>query len=168
MILVRPEHVDDGDAVRRVNEAAFGRPDEADLVDRLRRQVPSYLGLVAVIDGDVVGHIAFTPVTLEPAVPTLDARGLAPLAVLPSHQRLGVGSTLVHEGLAACRRAGADIVVVLGHSQYYSRFGFQPATSFGLESAFDVPPEAFMVLTLVPGVRERVEGIVRYHAAFVN
>ncbi len=114
-VTIRPERPDDRAAVRRVNEAAFGHPDEADLVDRLRVYVPAYLRLVAVLEGAVVGHIAFTPVTLDPARPDLDVRGLAPMAVLPEHQRAGIGGGLVRAGLAACRRAGADAVVVLGH-----------------------------------------------------
>ena len=168
MLEVRPERPEDRAAVRRVNEAAFGQPDEADLVDRLRAQARPYLGLVAVIDGEVVGHIAFTPVALEPARPGLDARGLAPMAVLPTHQRAGVGTALVREGLAACRRDGAGAVVVLGHPTYYPRFGFAPAGGFGLRSEYDAPPEAFMALALVPGALDGAAGVVRYHAAFAG
>lgn len=163
---IRPERAEDVAAVRRINEAAFDRPDEADLVDRLRERVPSYLALVAVLDGEVVGHIAFTPVTLDPARPGLDVRGLAPMAVLPRYQRAGVGSALVQAGLDACRRDGADGVVVLGHPDYYPRFGFEPAAAFGLASEYDVPPEAFMVQALRPGALGGVDGLVRYDAVF--
>lgn len=163
---IRPERAEDVAAVRRVNEAAFDQPGEADLVDRLRERVPSYLALVAVLDGEVVGHIAFTPVTLDPARPRLDVRGLAPMAVLPRYQRAGIGTALVHAGLDACRRDGADGVVVLGHPDYYPRFGFGPAVVFGLASEYEVPPEAFMVQALKPGALDGVEGIVRYHAVF--
>ena len=163
---VRPERPEDRHAVRHVNERAFGRPDEADLVDRLREEVASYFALVALLDGEIVGHIAFTPVALDPPKPQLNARGLAPMAVLPAYQRTGIGTALVREGLAACRRSGADVVVVLGHPAYYPRFGFEPAAAFDLASEYDAPPEAFMVLELVPGALEGVEGTVQYHAAF--
>jgi putative acetyltransferase len=166
--VVRPERSEDAAAVRRVNEAAFGRPAEADLVDRLRDRVPSYLALVAVLDGEVVGHIAFTPVTFDPARPALDVRGLAPMAVLPQRQRAGIGTALVTAGVEACRRNGADGVVVLGHPAYYPRFGFGPAAVFGLTSEYEVPPEAFMALPLAPGALDGVKGVVRYDAVFAS
>lgn len=166
MVTVRPERPSDYAAVRRVNEAAFGQPDEAALVDRLREQGPSYLALVATFGAEVVGHIAFTPVAFDPPRPALEARGLAPMAVLPTYQRIGIGTALVHEGLAACRQAGADVVVVLGHPAYYPRFGFRPAAAFGLSSEYDAPPEAFMALELIPGRLGALAGTVQYHAAF--
>ena len=162
---VRPEAPADRAAVRRVHEAAFGRPDEADIVERLRARAVPYLGLAAVRDGAVVGHIAFSPVTLEPARPGLDVRGLAPMAVLPAHQRAGVGSALVRAGLAACRRDGAAAVVVLGHPDYYPRFGFRPASTFGLHSTYDAPDEAFMALELTSGALDGVRGTAHYHPA---
>jgi putative acetyltransferase len=168
LIEVRLEQEADRDAVRRVNEAAFGQPDEADLVDRLRAQAHPYLGLVALVEGVVVGHIAFSPITLDPPRPGLSAWGLAPMAVLPERQRQGVGTALVPEGLAACRRAGGEAVVVLGHPEYYPRFGFRPASSFGLRSEYDVPDEAFMARELVPGALDGASGLVRYHPTFAG
>jgi len=166
MAEIRRERPADRAAVRRLNEGAFGGPEEADLVGRLRDELPSYLALVAVLEGEVVGHVAFTPVTLDPPRPELDLRGLAPMAVLPGHQRTGIGSALVREGLDACRRDGAEAVVVLGHPGYYPRFGFRRADTFGLRSQFEAPPEAFMALELVPGSLANARGIVRYHPAF--
>ena len=164
MTSVRPEHPDDAPAVRGLLEAAFGRPDEADLVDALRREA-GFIGLVAERDGAVVGHIAFSPMTLD-ARPGLRGLGLAPMAVLPEHQRAGVGSALVRGGLARCRRAGADAVFVLGHPAYYPRFGFTPAADRGLASVYDAPREAFRVLELRAGALDGATGLVRYHAAF--
>lgn len=164
-ITIRQERPGDERAVWHVNSAAFGQPDEADLVDRLRKQAGPYLAFVAEVEGAVVGHIAFTPVTLD-ARPDLDLRGLAPMAVLPGHQRLGVGSALVRAGLAACREDGAHSVVVLGHPAYYPRFGFRSADAFGLTCEYDVPREAFMTLELYAGSLDGVEGTVRYHQAF--
>jgi len=168
MVEIRPERPAERTAVRRVNEAAFAGADEADLVDRLRESAGAdYLARVAVLDDEVVGHIVFSPVTLDPPRPDLDLRGLAPMAVLPAHQRTGIGTALVRRGLDACRRDGADAVVVLGHPAYYPRFGFRRADTFGLTSQYEAPPEAFMALELVPGSLEDVRGgIVRYHRAF--
>ena len=166
-INVRPEEPGDHASVRHVNEAAFGQPDEADLVDRLRDQADSSISLVAVKDGDVVGHILFTPMTFAPPRPALRAMGLAPMAVSPVHQRSGVGSMLVREGLAACRRVGVQAVFVLGHPAYYPRFGFTPAVERGLVSDYDAP-EAFMVLELDPGALDGVKGVARYHPVFAG
>ena len=168
MRLVRPEAPADTDAVRRVVEQAFGRPDEADLLDRLREELPDgeYLGFVAVKANEVVGHVAFTPVTLAPARPDLDLRGLAPMAVLPGYQGSGIGRALVRDGLDACRRSGAGAAVVLGDPAYYRLFGFRPAALFGLACTYDAPPEAFLALELAPDVLRRASGIVHYHPAF--
>ena len=166
-IEVRPEEPGDREAVRRVNEAAFGQPDEADLVDRLREQADPYLSLVAVQEGEVVGHILFTPMTFDPPRPDFRAMGLAPMAVWPEQQRSGVGGALVREGLAACRRLGTEVVFVLGHPTYYPRFGFAPAAARGIASEYDAP-EAFMVLELDPGALDGVEGMARYHPAFAE
>ena len=166
MLTVRSETPADRAAVRAVKEAAFGQPDEADLVDRLRDLARLYLGFVAEQNGGVVGHLALTPVTLVPPRPRLDVRGLAPMAVLPDVQRTGIGSALVRAGLDAARSDGAEAVVVLGHPDYYPRFGFRRADAFGLRCAYDVPPEAFMALVLARGVLDGVEGVVHYHPAF--
>ncbi|HYE95228.1 MAG TPA: N-acetyltransferase [Rubricoccaceae bacterium] len=163
---IRPETLADRDAVRRVNEAAFGQPDEAHLVDRLRERAPAYLGLAAVREGKVVGHIAFTPVTLDPPRPALHAWGLAPMAVLPEHQREGIGTWLVEAGLAALRAEDACAVFVLGHAAYYPRFGFAPAPPRGLRCTYPVPDEVFMALELVPGALDGVTGTVHYDDAF--
>ena len=166
MTIIRPEAPEDQAAVRRVNELAFGRSGEADLVDALREKARPYISLVAVIDGEVVGYIFFSPVTVECEQETFTAMGLAPLSVLPDHQRRGIGSLLVHEGLEECRRIGHEVVVVLGHSKYYPRFGFVPASSKGLCSEYDVPDEVFMVAELRPGALVGRRGLVKYHPEF--
>ena len=107
----------------------------------------------------MVGHIAFSPVTIEPAG---SAIGLAPMAVLPAHQRRGIGGRLVREGLEQLRAAGHGAVVVLGHPEYYPRFGFTRASRFGLRCELDCPDEAFMALELVPGALANRAGLVRY------
>jgi putative acetyltransferase len=162
---VRPETGADRVAVRQVNERAFGRTDEANLVDALRRQVSPFVSLVAVRDAAIVGHICFTPVTFE-GDPSFAGVGLAPMAVLPEYQRGGVGSELVRAGVAACRALGRGAIVVLGHTGYYPRFGFQPASRWHLTCDYPVPDDAFMALELEPDVLSARAGRVHYHAAF--
>lgn len=166
MIVVRTETTDDHKSVWRVNEIAFGQRNEADLVDALRANARPYISLVAVVDEQVVGHIFFSPVSVESEGSVFTAMGLAPMAVLPEYQNQGIGSQLVREGLKACQRLGHDIVVVLGHANYYPRFGFTHASLKGLRSEYDVPDEVFMAAELVPGALEGRGGLVKYHAEF--
>lgn len=166
MIRVRPESAADHRGVDQVNRQAFGHADEADLVEQLRRDADPHVSLVAEEEGTVVGHIFFSPVEIDSPARPISAMGLAPMAVLPKRQRQGIGVTLVREGLAACRRRGVDAVVVLGHAQYYPRFGFRPAAEFGLRCEYDVPEEAFMAIELTEGALQNVDGQVTYHPAF--
>jgi len=163
-IAIRPEQAGDAASVRQVNERAFGTPAEADLVDALRGS-DGCISLVAAVGGAVVGHIMFTPVTLDAAA-AIRAAGLAPMSVLPAHQRAGVGTELVRAGLAACREQGYAAVVVVGHPSYYPRFGFTPAHTYGLRCEFDVPREAFMVAVLDAYVLPHLAGLVRYRPEF--
>ncbi len=152
-VVVRTETAADAPAIRDLLLAAFETPAEADLVDALRANARPYLALVAVEDDRVVGHIAFTAVAFDPMRDVVGlALGLAPLAVDPAHQGLGIGSALVEAGLEACRDAGAGLVVVLGDPAYYSRFGFEPASHLRLRCVFDAPEEAFRALALKPFV----------------
>ena len=166
MIRVRPETSADHEGVYYVNQRAFGQTGEADLVERLRRDAHPHVSLVAEVEDNVVGHILFSPVEIHSGGAPISAMGLGPMAVLPERLRQGIGSKLVREGLHACKQQGVQAVVVLGHPEYYSRFGFQPAEKFGLWCEYDVPREAFMVLELDSGALEDVEGAAKYHAAF--
>jgi putative acetyltransferase len=166
MVHVRPERPDDIPAIRRVNEQAFGRPAEADLVDLIRERGTTTRSLVAVSENRVIGHILFTPVTIEASEQVTAALGLGPMAVLPSHQGQGIGALLVRTGLAACRDAGHGCVVVVGHPEYYPRFGFVPASRHGVAWEHAVPDEAFMLLELRPGVLRGVGGMARYQPEF--
>lgn len=166
MIAIRPQTPADAAAVREVNALAFGRSDEAALVERLRLSARVCLGLVAVDDREVVGHILFTPVPLHTARGVLTPRALAPMAVRPGRQRQGIGSALVRDGLTACRAEGCSLVVVVGHPRFYPRFGFVPARPLGLTSEPAFPEEAFMVAELVPGALRGRRGVVRYGPEF--
>ena len=158
---IRAEAASDQEAVRAVNALAFDRADEADLVDRLRADV---LALVAEIDAAIVGHILFT--RLRVCTPRADvaAVALAPLAVRPEYQRQHVGSALVMEGIRVLSEMGEQIVVVVGHPDYYPRFGFSADLTRGLRSPFSGP--AFMALELKAGALEGLEGELRYPPAF--
>ena len=163
---IRSEQTDDLTAIREVNLSAFEGPTEADLVDALRKQARPIVSMVADDDGAIVGHILFSPVTLS-SRPDLRIMGLAPMAVLPDRQRKGVGSALARAGITACRDLGYEAVVVLGHAEYYPRFGFVPASRFGLRSEYDVPDEVFMAMELTPGALQGSgPGMIRYHPAF--
>jgi putative acetyltransferase len=162
--LVREEQPGDRPQVRKVNEAAFGRSDEADLIDRLRQEGVVLLSLVAELDSQIIGHILFSRMTVETPQGPVAAVSLAPMAVLPDHQGRQVGSQLVRRGLAALRDRGERIVIVLGHKEYYPRFGFTPEKARHLASPF--PPEAFMALELSDGALAGIQGTVKYPAAF--
>ena len=164
-MLIRPENESDVPAIRAVNLAAFDTALEADLVAALRLQADPVLSLVAEDEGTVVGHILFSPVTLD-GDSRLRIAGLAPMAVIPSRQRRGIGALLVRQGLEHCRHAGFTGCVVLGHAEYYPRFGFAPASRFGFRSEYEVPDDVFMAMELVPGALAGKSGMIRYHPAF--
>jgi putative acetyltransferase len=166
MVVVRQEKPDDLAAIRRIHEQAFGGPAEANLVDALRAHGQVLLSLVVEQDGQVVGHILFSPVSIESAAGTLPAVGLGPVAVLPALQRQGLGTLLITAGLDACRQAGHTGVVVLGHPTYYPRFGFRPASRYGIQSDYDVPDDVFMALELRPGALQGHAGRARYQPEF--
>ena len=166
-ISVRREQLSDQQAIFAVHAAAFETSAEARLVTALREQTRPLISLVAEQAGRVVGHILFSPVTLEPPG-NVSMVGLGPMAVLPEKQFKGIGSELVRSGLDECRAAGIQAVVVLGHPGYYPRFGFEPASRFGLRCEYDVPDEVFMAIETHPGALPRVRCVVRYHAAFAS
>jgi putative acetyltransferase len=168
MILVRAEKREDIGAIRMVNRLAFGQEDEADLVQRIRKSsdfIPG-LSLVAVKDSKVVGHILFSHIQIETVQRNVKALSLAPMAVLPEFQNSGIGSQLVRIGLEKCRDLEHKIVVVIGHPEYYPRFGFVPARKKGLDLHFPVPDEAFMVCELEPDALEGIEGKVKFPPEF--
>lgn len=164
---VRAEQTDDFETVRQVNIVAFGRENEANLIEQLR-SVPFTFSFVAVAAEQVVGHIFFSPVFIEGICPELLILGLAPMAVFPNYQRQGIGSMLVQQSLRDCFQLGCRAVVVLGHPTYYPRFGFVRASAKGLRCEYDVPDEVFMVLESENGTLRGVEGTVKYRSEFMS
>jgi putative acetyltransferase len=168
MMLIREEQAGDQAAIYAINEAAFGRPDEAQLVDRLRVHKAFITSLVAIEDGRLVGHALFTPVLLHTQSGTIAiVAGLGPVAVLPAYQNKGIGKALIETGIELCREAAYPAMIVLGHPSYYPRFGFQPASRFQIASAdAEVPEDAFMALELKKGGIEGAAGVAYYHPEF--
>jgi putative acetyltransferase len=160
---IRPEQPGDIDNIRIVNLEAFETEVEANLVDALRNADIELISLVAEENSEIVGHIMFSPVFLDGNIRVM---GLAPMAVLPGWQKKGIGTKLVYEGLKACEKAGYEAVVVLGHAEYYPRFGFVSSVNYGISCEYDVAPEVFMVKELQAGALEDIKGTVKYHQAF--
>jgi putative acetyltransferase len=167
-MIIRPEQPDDHQSIRYINTQAFDTEAEADLIDELLKSGIPLISLVAEENGEIVGHILFTPVTLEGNSPSLPLAGLAPMAVRADWQKRGVGSMLVKEGLNRCKKSGYGAVVVLGHPDYYPRFGFSPSVNYGITSEYDVPVEVFMVKELHDGALDDCTGTIKYHKAFGN
>jgi putative acetyltransferase len=161
----RPETSADAAAVHAITSAAFDTPLEADLVDALRADTGAWIDGLSIVaesaDGTLVGLALFTRCHVDGR----PALALAPCAVLPEFQRTGAGSAAIRAGLEAARVMGENLVLVLGHADYYPRFGFTPASGFGVRAPFEVPDEAMMALSLDPS-RETPRGTIQYPAAF--
>ena len=164
MITVRDERPEDLAAVREVNDRAFDQPLEGRIVDALRAHGVVQLSLVAEVEGRIVGHILFSPVSGPGGIV---GSGLGPMAVTPEHQKRGVGAALIAAALPRLRAAGLPFVVVLGHDGYYTRFGFVPASRHGLKCEWDVPDAAFMVHVIDAAATGAAAGLVRYRPEFL-
>jgi putative acetyltransferase len=168
--IIRQENPGDYSGIRETNVMAFDKGEnEAQLVELIRNSeqfIPD-LSLVAVKDdGEVIGHILFSIINLITKHGTVYTLGLAPMAVKPDYQNSGIGSALVNEGLRVCKALGYKHVFVLGHPNFYPRFGFSPASHFGIESPFPVPDEVFMALEIKKGSLSELQGKIEYPPAF--
>ncbi|MGG4488038.1 GNAT family N-acetyltransferase [Metabacillus idriensis] len=169
MIKIRQEAPSDISAIKKVNEAAFGQENEANLIHTIRKS-PSFvpeLSLVAEKE-EIVGHILFSKITIDTVNGEVPSLALAPMAVKPEFQKEGIGSQLVRAGLKRCKELGYDSVIVLGHPEFYPKFGFVPASTKGINPPFVVPDEVFMLIEVKPGALDAAAGVVRYPPAFMN
>lgn len=162
-IEIRQEQSSDIPAIREVNRRAFGQDQEGNLVDALRTDQAALLSLVATLNGHVVGHIMYSPLVVGD---TAEGAALGPMAVLPEHQRQGIGSQLVKAGNQKLKEVGCPFIVVVGHAAYYPRFGFRPAGAYGITCQWNVPDNVFMVLVLDPDRMRGVSGLAKYRPEF--
>jgi len=169
MITIREEASGESQQIRIVIQNAFGQTEEADIVDKLRQNCPNRFSLVAVSGDQIVGQILFTRVTIQTKERIIAGMGLAPMAVLPEFQRQGIGSQLVKAGLTLIKKRKYPFVIVFGHPTYYPRFGFVPASRYGIRSEYEnVPDEAFMILVLNQEALESVSGVAKYRPEFAS
>lgn len=166
--MIRQEKTSDFEGIKKVNDLAFGQENEGILVEMLRDN-PDFikqLSLIAELNGKVVGHILFFPIQISTGKNTHQSLALAPMSVIQEFQKKGIGSQLVLDGLNVARELGFRSVIVLGHPDYYPKFGFSPASQWGIKAPFDVPDEAFMAIELVKGGLDGISGIVEYPKEF--
>jgi putative acetyltransferase len=166
-MIIRLEQQSDIKDIRDINEKAFGQPQEANIIDNLRKNCEELLSMVAIDKEKIVGHILFSPVTIEREHGVLKGMGLAPMAVLPDLQRQGIGSQLVNMGIEQLRNTKCPFIIVLGHPEYYPRFGFEPASRFGIKSQWEgIPDNVFMILWLDTSMKNQITGIAKYRSEF--
>lgn len=169
-MIIRTETSADYEGVHQVNVKAFGdREDEARLVENIRNSagfIPE-LSIVAEQDNEIVGHILLSMAVVEDGENTYDVIALAPIAVMPKVQKQGIGKALILEGLERCRTLGYHLVFLIGHPEYYPKFGFKPAGQYGFElKQFEVPEDVFMVCELKAGELQKIKGELKYPPTF--
>jgi putative acetyltransferase len=165
-VVIRDESAADADAIRVVHARAFPTDLEARIVDALRDAGAVVVSQVAVVSGNIVGHVLLSRASIEGNDPGISVLGLAPLSVVPEYQRRGIGSALMQSALEQARARSVAVVVLVGEPDYYARFGFVPAKRFGLRCKWPATDEAFMARELIGGTLTRASGRVAYHEAF--
>jgi predicted N-acetyltransferase YhbS len=151
MITLRGEANGDHEAIRKLTLSAFAGSDlghngEADLVGQLHDNSVEQQSFVACINDEIIGHIMFTQVTIRAPQHELSGMGLAPMSVVPQHQKTGVGTKLLNHGIDQLDANGCPFIVVLGHPEYYARFGFLPASEFKISHGFaGIPQDVFFI-----------------------
>jgi putative acetyltransferase len=163
-VFVREEGPDDAAAIREVQQRAFNQAQEGDLVDALRANGAVRLSLVAIAARGIVGHVIYSPVS----VGNVSGAALGPMAVLPEHQRLGIGRALIEEAHRRLEESCCPFVVVVGYPAYYARFGFRPASAHGITCEWNVPDDVFMLLVLDPSRMRGVSGLAKYRREFAS
>ena len=163
-VLIRNEKKDDYNEIRKINELAFGQKNEGKLVDDLRKKSDfnCLLSLVAEIKGRIVGHILFYPIKIKNEDKEHIVLSLAPIAVHPDFQNKGIGTKLVKKGLEAAKKTGYDAVIVVGHPNYYPRFGFSPASKWDIKLPIECPDDVFLALELKKNSLKNISGLVEF------
>ncbi|MDN5215062.1 N-acetyltransferase [Fulvivirgaceae bacterium BMA12] len=163
MITIREESNGDLIAIRKINDKAFGRPQEGRVIDKLRESDSQVLSLVAEIDNNIVGHIFYSTAVIACNNERIVGMGLAPMAVLPAYQKQGIGKLLINESLDVLKKKRVTFIIVLGHEAYYPKFGFEVASKYNIKCQWDdVPNEAFMILILDKEKMSNVHGVAKY------
>jgi putative acetyltransferase len=166
LINIREERSEDIAMIRGVNIEAFGRSQEANLIEMLRTNGGILLSLLATNEDQIVGHILYSAVTVGSGERKIIGAGLGPMAVRPAYQRRGIGAKLIEFGTTRLKQSGCPFIVVLGHADYYPRFGFRPASDYGLKCEWSVPDNAFMALALDESKIGGLSGLAKYRAEF--
>ena len=161
---IREERPADLAAIREVNKRAFGQDQEGNIVDALRSNRAALLSLIATPNDRVVGHIMYSPATIG----EITGAALGPMAVLPEHQRQRIGSKLVDAGNRKLKEAGVPFIIVVGHPNFYPRFGFKPASALAMKCEWDVPDDVCMLLLLDEVKMMGVSGLVKYRHEFLT
>lgn len=172
-LLIRKETPEDYSDVKVLIEKAFrglsfSNGSEGRMVERIRKTayfIPE-LSLIAIHNNQIVGHILFSPIHIKGEKASFPSLALSPLSVLPEYQKMGIGKALIEEGLIKAKKLNFESVIVMGHSEYYPRFGFHKASDFGILCPLDVPDEYFMALELKPDSLQKVSGMVSYPEEF--
>ena len=161
-MVIREETAADIEAIREVNRRAFAQDQEGNLVDALRSNGAVLLSLVAIMDGELVGHIMYSPAVVDETT----GAALGPMSVLPEFQRQGIGSQLVEAGNQKLKDMGYPFIIVVGHAEFYPRFGFTPASKYNIRCEWDLPGEVFMIAVLNPLTTQGVSGLAKYRHEF--
>lgn len=163
-VIIEPEQKKDYNSITKIHDLAFGQPSEGKMVIALRKN-PHYiskLSLVARYNNSIIGHVLFFPIDIKTASKTCSTLSLAPMAVHPDFQNKGIGGRLIEKGFEAAIELGFKSVIVVGHPNYYPRFGFKPASKWGISLPFDVPDEAFLAIELENGSLKNCKGLIEY------
>jgi putative acetyltransferase len=167
-VKLRHETIHDYIGIKTVNDLAFDQPNEGLLIEKLRLN-PGFnykLSIVAEVDGRIVVHILFFPIKIHGDLNIYDSLALAPISVIPAMQNKGIGGQLIKEGLRIAKLLGFNSVIVLGHKDYYPKFGFSPAIQWNIKAPFDLPEGVFMAIELKKDGLKDVSGIVEYPNEF--
>lgn len=168
-IKIRKEEEKDYKRVYEVNRLAFQQENESKLIEKIRKGVNFVpeLSLVAEIDDEIVGHILFSKIKIVGGA-VFESLALAPMAVIPEFQKRGIGTKLIKKGIEKAKELGFDSIIVLGHKEYYPKFGFQKASKWGIKCPFEVPDEAFMAIELTEKALKGKAGTVKYPNEFME